>query len=88
MRGAIAIKAVKDVACEEWGQVAGRVVSFCNIDVTEIAKFGSGIIARIIGLFTGSEKGRDRNFMTNEINKLLIENIYIYHHLVTYVKNS
>ena len=36
MSGYILRKLVKDVACEEWGWVAERVVRFYNLDVTEV----------------------------------------------------
>ena len=88
MSGDILEKVVKDVACEQWGWVAGRVVGFFNLDVTEVAEFGSGINARTLGLVTGSEEGSDSNMITNEMSKVSSNTIYIYHHLVTSVNDS
>ena len=78
MSGDILRKSVKDVASEERGWVAGIVVSFCNINVTEVAEFGSGINARTLGLVTGSEEGSDSNMITNEMSKVSSNTIYIY----------
>ena len=88
MSGAITRKAVKDVTCEEWGWVAGRVVSFCNLDVTEVFEFGSGVSTRALGLVVGDEEGSDRNMTTNNMYKAPSKNIFISHYLVTYVNNS
>ena len=52
-------KAVKDVSCNEWGWVDGRVVSLCNLDVTEFTEFGSGIGARTLCAVAGAEEGSD-----------------------------
>ena len=84
----ISRKAVKDVACEEWGWVARRVVGFCNLDVTGVAEFGSGASARTLGSVARSEEGSDSNMMTNEMSKAPSKSIYIYHNLVTYVNDS
>ena len=88
MRGAILRKAVKDIACEESQWVTGRVVGFCNIDVTKIAEFGSSVSARTLGSVTGSEQGRDKNIMANNMSKYPSKSIYIYHNLVTSVNYS
>ena len=58
---------MKDVACEEWGWVSGRVVSLCNIDVIEVAEFGNVISARTLGSVAVAEEGRNINIMTNEM---------------------
>ena len=57
MSSAILRKDVKEVACEEWGWFAERVVSLCNLDVTEFTEFGSGISARTLCAVTGAEEG-------------------------------
>ena len=88
MSGAILRKEAKDVACEEWGWVAGRVFSFCKSDVTKVAEFGIGVSARTLVSFTGYEEGSDRNMMTYEISKVPSKSIYIYHHLFTSVNDS
>ena len=88
MSGDILIKAVKDVACEEWGWVNGRVVSFFNLDVTQVAEFCSGVSARTLGLVAGAGESRDSNMITNKISKEPSNSIYIYHHLVTYMNDS
>ena len=81
-------KDVKEVACEEWGWVAERVVSLCNLDVTEVAVFGSGISAKTLGAVAGSEESSYINMMANEMSKVTIKSIYIDHHLVNSVKYS
>ena len=43
---------MKEVACKEWGWDAGSVVSFCNLDVTEVSELGSGGRARTLGSIT------------------------------------
>ena len=88
MIGDILRKAVKDVACEEWGWVSGRVVIFCNIDVTKVTEFSNGVRMRIIGLVTVDEDVIDRNMMTNEMTKSLSKSIYIDHNIVTSVNDS
>ena len=88
MSGAIFRKAVKDVACEERGWVAGRVVSFCNLGVTVVAEFGISISARTLGSVLVSEEGSDSNIITNEMYKAPSKSIYIYHHRVTYMNYS
>ena len=74
---------VKDVACEEWGWFSGRVISFCNIDVTKVPEFGNFIIPRMLSVVEGAEEGSDSYIMTNEISKVPSNRIYIEHHLVT-----
>ena len=37
------------------GRVSGRIISFCNIDVTEVSGFGISISARTLGAVTGDE---------------------------------
>ena len=69
MSGVILRKSVKDVTCEEWEWVAGRVVSLYNLDVTEVAELGSGVSARTLVLVAGAEEVSDRNMMTNEMSK-------------------
>ena len=88
MSGAIMRKAVKDVSCEEWGWVAGRVVSFYNLEFIEVAEFGSGISARTLGSVAGDEEVSDSNMMTDYMSKEPSKSIYIYHHLVTSVSYS
>ena len=56
MSSSILEKAAKDVACEECGQVAGRVVSFFNIDITEVAKLGIGASVRMLGTVVGADE--------------------------------
>ena len=87
MGGTILRKEVKDVAGEEWGWVAGRVVSFCNLEVTKVAEFGSSVSLRTLGLVTGAEEDRDINMMTNGMSDSQSKSIYINHHLVNSVKN-
>ena len=82
------IKAMKDIACEEWGWVAERVVGFCNLDVTKVAKFGSGVSMRTLGLVVGSEEGSDNNMMTNDMYKAQSKSIYVYYYIVTSVNDS
>ena len=67
MSGDILRKATKDSACKEWGWVAGRVVSFCNLDVTEVAEFSSSVSASTLGAVTEVEKGSDINMKNNEM---------------------
>ena len=55
MSGDILIKVLKNVACGEWGWVAGRVVSFYNLDVTKVAELGSGVSGRMLGAVAGDE---------------------------------
>ena len=55
MSGAILIKLVNYVLCEEWGWFAGKVVSFCNLDVTKVAEFYSVVSARMLGAVVGDE---------------------------------
>ena len=55
---------MKDIVCEKWRWVTVRVVSFCNIDVTEVAEFGSYVSARTIVAVVGAEEGRYINMMT------------------------
>ena len=88
MRGASLRKALKDVDCEEWGWVSGRVVSLCNIDVTEVTKFGSFVSARTQGAVAGTEGGRNSNIMTTKMSKALSKSIYINHHFKTSVNNN
>ena len=88
MSSAIWIKVVKDVAFEGWGWVAGRVISFFNIEVTEVDEFGNSISARTLGSVAGAEEGSNRNMMTNGIYKAPSKSIYTSHYLVTSVNNS
>ena len=88
MSGDILIKLAKEIACEEWGWVAGRVISFCNIDVTKVAEFGCSVRYKTLGLVAGYEEGRDRNKMANKTYKSLSKRIYINHNLVTSMNNS
>ena len=37
------------------GPVSGKIVSFCNIDVTEVSEFGISISAMTLGAVTGDE---------------------------------
>ena len=67
MSGDILRKAVNKVACEEWGCITGRVVSFCNLDVTEVAEFSSSVSASTLGAVTEVEKGSDINMKNNEM---------------------
>ena len=55
MSGAILRKVVKEVAFEEQGWVAGRVFRLCNIDVTEVSEFGSGVSTRTLGAIVRAE---------------------------------
>ena len=64
------------------------VVSFCNLDVTKVDEFGSGVNVRTLGSFAGAEEVSDSNIMTNEMPKAPSESIYIYHHIITYVNDS
>ena len=61
---------MKDVACEEWGWFARRVFNFCNLDVTKVAKFGSGVTMRALCSVVISEEGSNCNMMTNEMSKI------------------
>ena len=88
MSGDILIKVLKNVACGEWGWVAGRVVSFCNLDIAKVGEFSSCVSARMLSLVTVSEEGSDSNMMTNYIFKAPSKSIYIYHNIITSVKNS
>ena len=88
MSGAILRKLVKDIACEEWEWVAGKFVNLYNLDVAEVAEFGSGISAGTLGSVAVAEEGSDINIMTNEMSKVPGKSIYIYHHLVTSVKDN
>ena len=80
MSGAILRKAVKDVPCEKWGWVSGRVISLCNINVTKVAEFGSGVRMRMLGLVAGSEEVSNSNMMTDDMSKAPSKIIYIEHH--------
>ena len=88
MSGDILEKVVKDVACEQWGWVAGRVVGFFNLDVTEVAEFGSGVRTRALSSVVGVEEGSNSNMTNNEISKAPSKSIYIYHNIATFVNNS
>ena len=79
---------MKDVSCEKWGCVAGRVVSFDDLDVAEVAVLGSGVSARTLGFLGESEEGNVSNIMTNEMSKGLSNIIYIYHHLFTSLNDN
>ena len=79
---------MKGITCEEWGWVSGKVVVFCNLDVTDVAEFGSGVSMRTLGSFTGSEEGSDGNMMANDISKAPSKSIYIYHHRFTSLNYS
>ena len=59
------------------GWVPGRVVSFCNLDVTKVAEFGSGVSARMLGTFLEAEEVININIMTKEMSKALSNRIYI-----------
>ena len=74
---------MKDIVCEKWRWVTVRVVSFCNIDVTEVPEFSNVIIPRMLSVVEGAEEGSDSYIMTNEISKVPSNRIYIEHHLVT-----
>ena len=69
------------------GWVAGRVSSFCDLDVTKVAEFGSCVSTRTFGSVAGSEEVSNINIMTNEISKATSKIIYFYHCLVTSVIN-
>ena len=69
MIGSILRKLMKDVACEEWGWVDGRVVYFCNLNLTKVAEFGSGVSARTLGSVAGAEESSNSNIMINEMSK-------------------
>ena len=79
---------MKYVDCEEWGWVAGRVVSFCNIDVTKVAEFGCGISARTLGEVMVAEEGSDINMMTKYTSKAPSKSIYINHRIFNSVNDS
>ena len=79
---------MKDVTCEEWGWVAGRVVSFCNLDVTEVAEFGSGTSVRTLDVVAGAEEGININMVTNDKSKAPIKKLYINHHIVNSMNDS
>ena len=68
--------------------VAGRVVGFCNLDVTKVAEFGSGINARVLGSGAQDEEVSDRNMMTNEMSKMANKSIYMNYNLATSMKNT
>ena len=87
MSGIILRKSMKDIASEEWGWVAGRVVSFCNLDVNQVSKFGNGVSTRTLGKVTGSEEDSNINVIINDIAKAPIKSIYINHNLVNSVNN-
>ena len=42
-------KSGENVNCEEWMWVSRKVFSFCYLDITKVAEFGSGIRARTLG---------------------------------------
>ena len=84
MSGSILLKVMKDVSCQEWGWVTGRIFSLCNLDVTQVAEFGSSVSVRTLGAVMGSEEVSDSNMMTNYIYKTPSNILYIDHHLVTY----
>ena len=65
MSGIILRKLMKDIASEEWGWVAGRFVNLYNLDVAEVAEFGSSVSVRTLGAVMGSEEVSDSNMMTN-----------------------
>ena len=50
MSGDILRRLAKGVACKEWGWVYGRMISFCNIDVTKVDESGSGVRGRFLVL--------------------------------------
>ena len=56
MSGAILVKAVKDVTCEELVWVAVMIVVFCNLDVTKVTDFGSSVSGRALVVFMGVEE--------------------------------
>ena len=70
------------------GPVSGKIVSFCNIDVTEVSEFCSGVSARTLGAVTGDEWGSDSNMMTNQMLKAPSKSIYICHLLDIFVNDS
>ena len=70
------------------GWVAGRVVSFFNLEVTKVSALGSGASARTLRAVAGAEEGSNINMTTNEMYKEPSKSIYINHHLVTYVNDS
>ena len=43
------------------------VVSFLNIDVTNVAQFGSVVSARTLGVVVGAEEGNNINMITNDM---------------------
>ena len=88
MIGAILIKVVKYIVCEECGWVAEWIVSFCNLNVTKLAQFGSGVSTRTIGAVADAAEGSDSNMMTNKMSKEPSKSIYINHHLVTSLNDS
>ena len=75
---------MKDVACEEWGWVAVRVVSFCNLYITYVTELGSDISAITLGVVARDEEGSDSNMMTTYMYKVPSKSIYIDHRLVIY----
>ena len=81
---------MKDIVCEKWGWVTGRVVSFYNIDVTKVSEFGGNISVRTIGAIAGAEQrsNSNSNMMTNNNPKALIKSIYINHNFSTSVHHS
>ena len=88
MSGAILRKSVKDVACEYWGWVAGRVVIFCNFYVNKVTEFGSGVIAKMLISVVGAEEVSNSNKITNGMSKTPSKSIYIYHHIVSSINDS
>ena len=88
MRGDILRKEVKSLICEEWGWVTGRVVSFCNIEVTNVTDFGSSVSARMLETVAVYEEESNRNKMTYEMSKAPSKSIYIDHNFVTSVIDS
>ena len=68
--------------------VTGRVASFCNLDVTGVSEFGSGVNSRVLGFVAGAEEVSDSNMITNEIPKALNKRIYTDHNLDTSMNDS
>ena len=88
MSGAILRKSVKDVVCEEWGWVTGRVVSIFYLNITKVAEFGSGVSARSPGTVAGAEQVSNRNMTTNDMSKAPSKSIYIGNNVFTSVNDS
>ena len=66
---------MKYIACEERGWVAGRVVGFCNLYVTEVAESGSGVSMRTLGSVAGYEEISHIIMMNKDMSKELSKSI-------------